>query len=482
MIYPDAPDVPRDSPRWWLKALDAALLAEQPEMQTYRDLVDGKHARPLSTETSLKFARIAGLVTTNLCELVIGATAERMAVEGFRFGSSPDADADAWRIWQASDFDAGSADAITHALTYRRGPISVDPNGGDPRLYVEDPRQVKVAYSSDGRRQRVAALKRWQDEWTGEHFATLYLPRAIYKYRTAGTAGQEAIGSTSWQPRLTDGPSVVRNTLGVIPIFELRNRIAGRTVSEIAQIVVPQARLNHAIFNTDAVAEYGAFRQKWASGVEVATDPTTGKAIEPYEASIAKMFVAGTGAAFGDFGATDLAGYLALAQSIASHIARITRIPLPYFMTDGVSNVSAETLALLVSGLVAKCKARVLGYEPAIEDAMRLAFAIKGDARANVVDAETRWASMEIRSIAQDADAALKLTSGDRPVITPQTAQERYLGMSQIERDRDEAWRIENDAVAGLANLAAALGDPAGTPIPTPRRAAPPAPTARPPA
>jgi hypothetical protein len=35
----------------------------------------------------------------------------------------------------------------------------------------------------------------------------------------------------------------------------------------------------------------------------------------------------------------------------------------------------------------------------------------------------------------------VKLTSGDNPVITPQTAQEKYLGMSQTERDRDDAWR-----------------------------------------
>jgi hypothetical protein len=28
------------------------------------------------------------------------------------------------------------------------------------------------------------------------------------------------------------------------------------------------------VFNTDAVAEYGAFRQKWATGIEVPRDPT----------------------------------------------------------------------------------------------------------------------------------------------------------------------------------------------------------------
>ena len=52
-------------------------------------------------------------------------------------------------------------------------------------------------------------------------------------------------------------------------------------------------------------------------------------------------------------------------------------------------------------------------------------------------------------ALAQDADAAVKLTQGDNPVITPQTAQEKWLGMSQTERDRDASWRLENGAGVG---------------------------------
>jgi hypothetical protein len=71
-------------------------------------------------------------------------------------------------------------------------------------------------------------------------------------------------------------PSVSANPLGEVPFFELRNRPLGRTRSEIANLVVPQRRLNQAVFNMDAVAEYGAFRQKWATGIEVPRDPIDG--------------------------------------------------------------------------------------------------------------------------------------------------------------------------------------------------------------
>jgi hypothetical protein len=87
---------------------------------------------------------------------------------------------------------------------------------------------------------------------------------------------------------------------------------------------------------------------------------------------------------------------------------------------------------------------------------MRLAFKARGqdgDAAKAKSRIEVKWAEMETRSMAQAADAAVKLTTGENPVITPQTAQEKWLGMSQTERDRDAAWRLENGSGADLAAI-----------------------------
>ena len=447
------------SPEWWVKRLYSELMSRQGDMQLYRDLVDDNHGPANTAEKSAKFAMLAGLSTTNLTGLVIEATAERMEVEGFRFGDDPDGDKDAWRIWQQSDFDAGSAEAITHALVYGRCPISVDPNG--PRLIVEDPRQVIVAYSSDGRRDRLAALKVFTDEWTGAWYATLYLPGAIYRYKDERSTPLMSAEPLWVLREVTGTPAISGNPLGEVPFFELRNRPLGRTRSEIANLVIPQQRLNQAVFNTDAVAEYGAFRQKWATNVEVPTDPTTGLPMNPYDANVAKMFIGAGDAKFGDFGATDLTGYLKLVQDIAAHMARVSRVPVTYFLTD-VANLSADALALLVSGLVKKCQRRVKGYEPGFEGAIRLAFKTLGDARADA-PISMKWAEMETYSMGQAADAAVKLTTGDNPVITPQTAQEKFLGLTQTERNRDDAWRREG---AATSNLQAVLDAAQAGPLP----------------
>lgn len=443
------PDGPYETgtPAWWLRRLEMELGNRIPEMQAYRNLVDDEHPQPDSVETARKFKRIAGLATTNLTGLAVEATAERMSVEGVRIGDEPDADKAVWDILQRCDFDASSQDAITSALVYSRSFLSVEPPVGDrpARLHYEDPRQVVLATWPDGSRR--AALKVYTDEWTGTTFGTLYTPNFVVRMQRTGYPGS---GQQQWIQRdLGRESSVTRNPLGEVPFFELQNKLTGSVRSEVAPLVIPQLRLNQVIFSTDAVAEWGAFRQKWATNIEVPRD-ADGKPIAPFEANVAKLFVAEGDSKFGDFNVSDMKPYIDLAQDVAAHIARLSRVPITYFLSN-VANLSADALALLVSGLVLKCQRRVKGYEPAFEGAVRLMLQTMNDPRANAANIEVKWADMETRSRAQDADAAVKLTQGDNPVITPQTAQEKYLGMSQTERDRDEAWRAEGQATSNLA-------------------------------
>lgn len=448
-------DAPVGSPKWWLRRLDEERTRRAEVYDAYRELVADVHPDVESAETSEKFRRMAGLSTTNLMGLAAEATAERMSVEGIRIGDEPEADKDAWRIWKDSDFDAGSDEAIAAALICERSFVSVAPpkDGKNPRLSYEDPAQVVLAYSPEG--ERIAALKVFGDEWTGDTFGTLYTPQYVVRMQRRGDDGMaNPLDPYRWLARTMPrgAEAVTRNPLGEVPFFELQNRPLGEIRSELAPLVLPQLLLNQTMFNIQAIAEYGAFRQKWATGIEVPRNPETGQPIAPYEAHITKLMVAeGADAKFGDFNATDLKPHLDLAREIAGHMARISRLPATYFLTE-VSNVGAETLALIVGGLVAKCRRRVKGYEPGLEGAMRLAFKALGDPRGDA-RIEVKWAEMETRSMAQAADAAVKLTTGENPVITPQTAQEKWLGMSQTERDRDAAWRLENGAGADLAAI-----------------------------
>jgi hypothetical protein len=449
------------TPKWWLNRLENELSYRTPAMTGFRQLVDDDHPLPESQETSIRFARMAGLATTNLTGLAVEATAERMSIQGVRVGDEPDNDKVVWDMWQRSDFDAGSQEAITAALVYSRSFVSVEPPTGTSdlaQLHYEDPRQVVQAYLPNG--QRGPALKVFTDEWTGDTFGTLYTNDVIVKMVRKATQG---IGAPiRWMARdIGREDPVVRNPLGQSPFFELQNKLTGSIRSEVAPLVIPQRRLNQLVFNTDAVAEYGAFRQKWVTGIEVPRDPQTGLPVAPYSASLTNLFVAEEDTVrFGDFNPTDPSGYIELGREIAAHMSRLSRVPITYFLSN-ISNLGGDALALLISGLVLKCQRRVKGYEPGLEGAVRLALATMNDPRANAANVDIDWAEMETRSMAQSADAAVKLATGDNPVITPQTAQEKYLGMSQSDRDRDDAWRLQGRASSNLdALLSAADASP----------------------
>jgi hypothetical protein len=442
------------TPRWWVSRLYAQLVERQPDIDFYGRYVDGVHDAPtLEEKASRAFRRIVGLSPTNLTGLVVEATAERLEVQGFRFGDSPDADGDAYRIWQGSDFDSESELLMTAALTAGRSFVMVEPpRSGDglPRLYAEDASQMVVAYESGRRDRRLAALKVWVDEWTAERHATLYLPGSLHKFR-APAAPVAGVDAPRWELRdpEVDGE---RNPLGTVPVFELRNRpkLRGPVRSEVHDVISDQDACNHIALNALIAAEYGAFRQKWATGLEVPRDPVTGQAIEPFDVAVNRILINESdepGARFGDFNATDLKPYIELYESRVKHMAAVSQTPVSTFGI--VPNVSAEALALSITGLVNKVARRAKHFEQPFEAALRLAFRSIGDPRGDAVTAETIWKDPEIRSFAQMADAAQKLTGG--PVITPQTAQEFILGMTETQRARDEAWRGENDVLGSFA-------------------------------
>jgi hypothetical protein len=306
-----------------------------------------------------------------------------------------------------------------------------------------------VAYAAGRRQVRLAALKVWVDDWTGDRLATLYLPGSLHKYRAEGSGSRP-----TWVLRDERVAGEV-NPLGEVPVFELRNRprLDGTVRSEVADVIADQDACNHIALNTLIAAEYGAFRQKWATGLEVPRHPETGEPIEPFDVAVNRILINESdapGARFGDFNATDLKPYVDLYESRVKHMAAVSQTPVSVLLGTP-SNVSAEALALSITGLVNKVHRRATHFEQPFEDAMRLAFRSIGDPRGQAVTAETVWKDPEIRSWGQMADAAVKLVQSN--VVARQTAQEKFLGMSDTERARDEAWQSENDVLGGFASL-----------------------------
>jgi hypothetical protein len=370
---------PEGTVGYWLGRLSAALDAQAAEAAVYTAYDEGHH--PLQFATS-KFRETFGSLFSefadNWCPVVVDSSNERLQVQGFRFGSRGyEGDKAAWDIWQRNNLDADSG--LCHREAIKTGTAFVIVDQGDPpRITVESPAEVIVAHAPGDRRLRIAALKRWID-YDRIHHATVYLPEGTYRFRTREPieVGQEV----RWEP---DDPEHVPNPFGtVIPVIPMRNNPSmirgGR--SDLAVVIDLQNAVNKIVTDMLVASEYAAFRQRWATGVEIPVDPDTGRPnSEPYLSSISRVWtIPDEAAKFGEFDVTDLGNYVKAVETLIQHLAAQTRTP-PHYLTAGLGQwPSGDSLKASEAGLVAKVKRKQIDFGEAWEEAMRLAFLAQGD-------------------------------------------------------------------------------------------------------
>jgi hypothetical protein len=398
------------SPRWWLKRLCAELDERWSNMRLYDDYYEGRHRIAYATAKFREaFGSLFSAFSDNWCPIVIDASVERLVVEGFRFGGDK-ADTRAWDIWQANDLDAESVMAHTEAVKLGEAAVIVDVpdvEGGLPRITVEHPSQVVIANAAGSRQKRAAAMKRWVDD-DGYGMATVYLPGAAYKFRTAQPlkSGRQV----RWVERPREAFETLNPVPGVVPVVPLRNNPSmlhgGR--SDL-QVGIPiQDAINKECNDMLVASEFAAYRQRIMTGVEVPTDPVTGHP-QKIDLSAGRMFtVADPDAKVYDLAASDLGNYTKAIEMFVQHLAAQTRTP-PHYLMGQVVNASGDALKAAEAGLVARTKRKTIDFSDSWEEAMRLAFAIADDRqRAETMSAETIWREVENRSQAEVVDAAVK--------------------------------------------------------------------------
>jgi len=422
-----------------------ALAARQSALRRFDDYYTGRHKLLFAT---VKFRETFGLLfqafSDNWCDLVVDASAERLRVDGFRFGGD-DAQADtaAWEIWQASGLDAESELAHTEAIKLGCAYALVGPDdGGAPTIQLEPPTTAIVLVDPAQGRKRLAGLRDWVDEWGVEH-CVLYLPTDVIWWSRQGS-------SKGWAEDVGSG----RNPLGVVPLVPLPNMPTLRDRqgrSDIERVIPVQDAVNKLCADMIVASEYAAFPQRWMTGVEIPSypegDPNAGQPLP----SFTSRFLAGAGytwadesadARMGNFAVSDLGIYTRAIEMFVQHVAAQTRTPPHYLLGAMGSFPSGESLKATETGLVAKVRRKQLAFGEGWEDAMRLAFAVAGDSeRAGSSTLETIWMNPESRSTAEITDAAVKMAS----IGIPRPALWEYIGATPAQIERWEAMGAETE-------------------------------------
>lgn len=452
------------SPEWWMHRLYGQIVGRRPELEFFDDYYTGNHPLPwLAPQARDEFRRLVRMTRSNYMGLVCDATAERLSIEGFRFGSDAQADDDAWRIWQSNNLDSDSDMAWLEALIGSVSYFHVAPNPDDPstpHIWVEHASQMCVEHEpGTNRRVRAAGLKVWDDDWTGDVHATLQL-RAdggrIYKFKAKRPDGGLVGGSgLRWEERPVEGeqPNGQRmNPLGdVVSMVEIPNnpRLLSGGVSELYDLTDIQDRVNKTLFDRMQTQEFGVDPQKWSKAF-----PTEGKDGKPNVVEFGRNRMITTDVAetgFGNFAVAPLTPYSEAKREDVKDIASRSRTPAQYLLGE-MSNVNGETLKASERGLISKVRQRQRPFGEAAEEAMRLARRAAGlssDAEARM---ETLWTDPQYRTEGERTDAIVKrLQSG---IASKRQAREDYgYTATEIERlEADDLRAVEDPTLNRIAD------------------------------
>lgn len=410
------PELTPGTSEWWLRRLGMELDERNRTLTRYEDAYKGRHKLAFASDKFYSaFGNLFKEFADNFCQVVVDAVEERLRVDGFRMGDAGvDADAEAWRIWQANNLDLYSKLAHRSALvkSYSYALVWNNPDDPDtPLITVEDPLQMVVAFAAGSPRKRVAAMKRWKDE-SGRVFATLYLPDRIEKYQTTTKVHSAAWAGRTWERREVENESwPLNNPLGEVPVVPFVNlpELNGTGESELINVIPIQDAINKLVADMLIASEFASFRQRWIAGMQIPVDPETGEPIETFRAAVDRLWIVeDKDVKFGEFSESDLKPFVSGIEMFVQHLATQTRTPPHYFNAQMGSFPSGESLRAAETGLISKCRNKMDWWGESWEETMRLAFKVLDDDRGRVTDSETIWGDPETRSESEHVDALLK--------------------------------------------------------------------------
>lgn len=383
-----------------LTILDAGV-ARRSTLQTYYDGTQPLAFLAPEARKAIgnRFARVA----TNIPRLAVSALSERLRVTGFD-------GVDVWPDWLRNDMDQLAPAAHREALTFGESYVIVwADRKGAPLVTVESPAQVAVL-RDPATRQVTAAVKKWELADSKGTAAVVYGPDKIVRYHS------DAIGATTGYRAI----QVIDNPLGVVPVVPVRNvgTLLGAPGSEIDDLVPLVDGLNKILADMLVTSEHVGRPRRWASGIEAVEKPVldefgvpTGEVItvNPYEDSDRMMLNENPEAKFGQLAAADLDGYEAAVRVLQAQISGVSGLPPHYLGVHGDQPASADALRASEASLTAKVEARQATFGRSWEQVARLIHAVRTDVDPQQVDVRVRWADPATRSVAQEADAAVKL-------------------------------------------------------------------------
>lgn len=392
----------------------------------YREYYDGVQNLAFATK---KFTNTFGTqfatFAYNRCSGVVDAIADRLQLQGFTLEGNQVqteqvdptvAKADPVKeaidqVWRENRLDKGQGELISEVLKCGDAYLIVWPEikadgTAIPRFYVNEAGTCAVITDPETKRTLKAA-KAWRIEsgkYLGFWRLTLYYPDAIYKYISLAKKDglpKKVTDFVPYDPAI-DGnatePWPLANPFGQVPVFHFSNNSpTGRYgKSELRDVIPLQDAINKSCMDLMVAMEYGAFRQRWATGLNLGMpDPITGVIPSPYKIGPGEVWAGPNGAQFGDFNVTDLKQFLEVTDKYDAKISNVARIPAYWLTLSMSTSLSGEALKTADSPFVKKLTDRQISFGNDWEDAFKFALLTM---KVDVDTLKSQWLSAELRS------------------------------------------------------------------------------------
>lgn len=452
----------------WLKHLIKCHDQELKELRRLDEYYEGE--QPLSymaPELIQELDERVRQVVVEWPRLVVDSVEERLDVEGFRFGRQADADAELWRIWQANDMDEQSQQAHVDALVMKRSYAIVGTNDDDdktPIITVESP--LEVYAERDPRTRKIAAaVKRWceEDEQGKTDHATLYLPDATVWF-LKDTKGQWA-----------ENPDMPRDDheLGEVLVEPIVNRprLKRMGVSELKPIIPISDAACKIATDMMVSGEFHAIPRRYAIGVGPEDfEDEQGRPVSALKRIAGRIWAIAKnkkddGVELGQFPEASLSNFHDTLKLLAMIVASLAGLPSRFLGHATDNPASADAIRSDESRLVKRSERKQRAFGGSWERVMRLVLLVRdGDVPSEAMSLETLWRDASTPTIAQKADAAVKLHTAK---IVPLRQTREDLGYTSTQIDRMEA---EDEKAAESAFQRVMDGDLAALTGPKPPR------------
>lgn len=395
------------------------LLDQLRRQQRTAETVDG-WLRPstrgfdLPPRSTQEHRALADLSRTPWLRLVVDNVVQALYVDNIVGADGPDSRLQ--QMWYGNGLQSAQVSMHRAMIAYGHayGVAQASEDGGVPRIRFVSPNRMAVTYANLGDVYPSAALEVL--DGPGGRFR-LHRPGAYTDLEVDRFVATAA-------PKVT---AEVATGLSFVPVVRFANQVDldGRVEGEVLPFIPAAARINKTAFDRLLSQHFNSWKVKTATGLELPsvldedgqpTDAVDAAAAERMKLKLAQddVLVGETGTTFGTLDATALEPFVTSWRADIEALAAVSQTPT-HALTGQMVNLGAEALASARAPLTQKVAERQMTASAAYSHLLRAAGAVAGwDDLADDAMVRVTWQDMEIRSLAQAADALGKMATSLR--------------------------------------------------------------------